>query len=372
MKKNKILIFHPALAPYRIDFFNALNENFEAKFYFNTLNVLSQQFNQERLKSKCKFKCNYLLHGFELFGRSFKFGISAIIKKENPRIVLCSEFGPNTILVFFIYILNRKKFKLYTVSEDSLDIAISRKSLRSFIRNVISRNITGIMYTSKEVCFWHNNNISNEQKLIELPIIHSDELFRKELAKSINTANKNVELYNLEGKKVILFVGRLVKVKNLSFLIKVMQQLNSSDWALVIVGDGELMNVLKNETVKLKISNKVYFTGRLEGKELLSWYNIAQIFVLPSIYEPFGAVVNEALLGGCDVLCSEKAGASSLINTFNGQLFNPYNEINLLNHLSYSLNLLQPIPRSKLKLRKSKMPFTFSSKINKLIAALEE
>lgn len=369
-KKNRILIFHPALAPYRVDFFNALYEAFDASFYFNLPNVIDQNFDQKTLKKKCKFKLDYLPIGFELFGRSFRSGIVSIIRKENPNIILCSEYGPVTFIVFLYKFLFRKNFKLYTMSDDSIENSKSRKGFRALLRNIISKNIMGVIFPSKEVCNWYNKNISSKTKTLELPIIHSDELFRNELTESLSIANKNIKKYNFEGKKIILFVGRMVKVKNLSFLINVVAKLNTSDWVLVMVGDGILMDDLKNQAKNLNISDKIHFVGRKEGVELYSWYTIAQIFVLPSTYEAFGAVVNEALLGGCKVLCSESAGASTLINISNGKIFNPYNEMDLLVCLEDALEKANIITNGFCELRKSRMPFTFKDKLEALFENL--
>jgi len=52
----------------------------------------------------------------------------------------------------------------------------------------------------------------------------------------------------------------------------------------------------------------------LEAQQLHAWYLCSSGFVLPSIYEPFGAVVDEALIFGLKVLCSKYAGSSYLIN----------------------------------------------------------
>ena len=68
------------------------------------------------------------------------------------------------------------------------------------------------------------------------------------------------------------------------------------------------------------------FTGRLEGDALNAWYNVADVFILPSYLEAFGAVTNEALLAGCYVLVSQKAGSSCLVvEGENGYTFQPYN-----------------------------------------------
>ena len=82
--KKKVLIFHPALAPYRIDLFNALAKKFNTSFYFNFINVSDQKFDQELLRSKSLFKINYLTKGFELLDRSFRVSITKIIRTRKP------------------------------------------------------------------------------------------------------------------------------------------------------------------------------------------------------------------------------------------------------------------------------------------------
>lgn len=366
-ERRKILVFHPALAPYRVDFFNAINKAFNAAFYFNLANVSDQKFNQEKLADKCHFKLNFIQNGFDFFGRSFRFGILKILRKELPDIILCSEYGQVTLVVFLYKILFRKQFSLYTISDDSIENSKSRKGLRAILRNVIAKNCDGVIFPSSEVCNWFKDNISNVTKTLELPIIHNDEVFRNELVASLEVANQNIINFNLEGKKVILFVGRLVEVKNLALLVNVIAQIKTTDWVLVMVGEGILMDDLKSQVMNLNISTSVHFVGRQEEWELVSWYILAQIFVLPSTYERFGAVVNEALLGGCKVLCSETAGASILINNKNGELFSPYKESELLFCLENSLSESIITPNSINKIRESNMPFTFNEKIEFLI-----
>lgn len=368
--KQKIVVFHPALATYRIDFFNTLAKYFEAVFYFEYKEQFSQKYSKDYLSSKCNFKSQYLDKGFEFLGRGVRFSIGSVIRNENPEIVICSEYGPTTLFVLLYCLLSNRKFKIYTICDDSLNSAKQRSVLRYFVRYLVSKKIDGVIFISDDVSSWYKNNISSKPKALVFPIIHNEEIFRPELLKSIKTANENISKYNLENKKILLFVGRLEKVKNLSFLLDVVSQLEVDNWVLIIVGSGNLMEDLKNQTRELGLSNNVLFTNNKEGKELLSWYAIAQIFILPSTFEPFGAVVNEALLSGCLVLCSKLAGSSTLITEENGALFMPHKKQELLELLENALHKIDPLQKEISKLTKSGMPFTFADKVNALIKNL--
>lgn len=370
MNKKKLLVFHPALAPYRVDFFNSLNEHFDTVFYFNNTNVLDQKFDQEALKQQLHFEPKYLLRGINLKSRSIRIDIFKTINSEHPEIVLCSEYGQITLITFLYRFFTGKNYKIYTMSDDSLDNAEGRRGLRSYFRNFILNNIEGVILPSGEVCEWHKKQISKSLKTLELPIVHDDCIFRKKLAKSLNIVSDNIKTYDLKDKKVILFVGRLVEVKNLEFLLEAVSKLNSNDWKLIVVGSGDLEKKLKIISAELNIDLRVIFTGRKEGLELLSWYTTAHIFVLPSIYEPFGAVVNEALLGGCYVLCSELAGASSLIDSTNGQTFDPRKIEDLVEKLNHSLHNVKITDSNTAELRNNKMNFSFKEKIEPLINSI--
>ena len=126
---------------------------------------------------------------------------------------------------------------------------------------------------------------------------------------------------------------RFVEKKNLSFLIKVFEkfQRKIEDWFLVLVGDGPLKEDLIEFSNQLNISEKVVFTGYQEYESIRSIYNSASCFVLPSITEQWGLVINEALASGLPVLCSKRAGcAPNLIeNNQVGYTFDPFSEKDL-------------------------------------------
>lgn len=133
---------------------------------------------------------------------------------------------------------------------------------------------------------------------------------KKRLERVLPISQNYVSEYHLEGKKVLLFVGRLVALKNVKFALRAFIKANLDNTIFVIVGDGPE----KEKLEKIAAGNPaVIFTGRLEGDELYAWYNVGQVFTLPSYKEPFGAVTNEALVAGCKVLISKDAGSNCLV-----------------------------------------------------------
>ena len=166
------------------------------------------------------------------------------------------------------------------------------------------------------------------------------------------------------GTDLGIISGFELSVPHVSSLIKAYSPLKQMA-KLVIIGDGECRGDL--EKLDRKLETKAIFVGRKEGDELLAWYNIADIFVLPSVQEAFGAVTNEALLAGCYTLVSEKAGSSSIIHSgFNGEIFNPHSTIELTQLLKIQINKLDS--KDNIKLKDNLMPYSF---VNMLDRALQ-
>ncbi|MCK4730453.1 MAG: glycosyltransferase [Candidatus Aenigmarchaeota archaeon] len=142
-----------------------------------------------------------------------------------------------------------------------------------------------------------------------------------------------------KNEKIILYVGRIHKIKGLDLLISVFSSLNKElkDIKLVIVGpdDGHL-NSLKNLAKTLKIENKILFTDPLFGKDKLTAYVDADIFVLPSKYESFGNVALESLACGTPIIITKGCGLSEYIDRKVGYIID-YNKQQLLETLYDSL-----------------------------------
>jgi len=368
----KAIIFHPALAPYRVDFFNSLNNAFDARFYFSYDNLIDQKFDQQQLRSQCRFEFRLLEKGVEIGGRSVRIGIFKILSAFKPDIVICSEYSQVTLFVLVLKRMFGLKFKLYTISDDSVDLSGKRSGIRKWLRDTVSHYVDGIIFPSELVCSWYHQQVNNNTRLFSLPIVHENTAFRSKLQAALPAASKTRLEFGLQDSKVFLFVGRLVKIKNVSFLISAFANhlSDKADAVLVIIGEGDEHDSLVNLAKERGVGSKCLFLGRLEGEALHTWFLIAHCLVLPSYQEPYGAVVNEALLSGCKVLCSGLAGASELITTANGSVFDPFN-IDDLSQLIVSYYHDFQINSRQIELKPDLMPFQLISKLSSLILFLK-
>jgi glycosyltransferase involved in cell wall biosynthesis len=147
-----------------------------------------------------------------------------------------------------------------------------------------------------------------------------------------------------EDKKIILYLGRIHKIKGIDFLIKayahLIYKMNFKNIVLVIAGpDDGYLNKVQNLALSLGIMNNILFTGPLYGEDKLSAYVDANLLVLPSKYEIFGLSILEAYACKVPVIASNVPGLKNLvINGVTGLLVKSWDIIQLSNAISYLLN----------------------------------
>lgn len=152
-------------------------------------------------------------------------------------------------------------------------------------------------------------------------------------------------------KKTLLFVGRFVNVKNLQMLIEAFNRIvRQTPTQLVLVGEGEEKINLEKIVREKKIPN-IIFAGPVENKNLASLYSTAYCYIQPSLYEPAGIVIHEALMAGLPVIASDVCGYANtmLIHEWNGFVFRNGNVDDLTFYLKKIL--LSPEIRQKMSER---------------------
>jgi glycosyltransferase involved in cell wall biosynthesis len=102
-----------------------------------------------------------------------------------------------------------------------------------------------------------------------------------------------------------LFVGRLIERKGVDLLLRAFHELERGE--LWIAGDGPIRSELENATAS---DQRVHFLGHLKDQALHELYSETDVLVVPSWYEPWGLVINEALAHGIPVIATDQVGAA--------------------------------------------------------------
>lgn len=144
-----------------------------------------------------------------------------------------------------------------------------------------------------------------------------------------------------EQRGGFLFVGRLLKIKNVSTLIKAYSIYRQSDiykkkpWNLTIVGDGPESESLLKLISSLELIDDILLTGNLQPDEVRHHYQRNTVFILPSTSEPWGLVLNEAMASEMALLVSSQCGSIDdlILNGNNGFTFDPLNPEGLAKYM---------------------------------------
>ncbi|MCK8480553.1 glycosyltransferase [Psychroserpens algicola] len=135
-----------------------------------------------------------------------------------------------------------------------------------------------------------------------------------------------------------LFIGQLIQRKGLDVLLQSLSKVKHSNWTLDVYGEGEDEATLSSLITDLKLTDKVNMHGVVTNKELRQRVALHDILILPSRFDGWGAVVNEALASGLKVICSSTCGASILVvNDKIGYVFPSNNTKELTKTLEQSI-----------------------------------
>ncbi len=175
-----------------------------------------------------------------------------------------------------------------------------------------------LTYEASEVIVNSNYMKSEIQRLFGLPFEKINVVPNGVNLNNFNNVYRDYDFrrrFAMDNEKIVLFIGRLVYEKGIQHLISAMPKIldHYHDVKLVIAGKGGMLDELKAQANNLGISQKVYFAGYLNSKDVQKMYRCADISVFPSTYEPFGIVALEAMLAGVPVVVSDIGGLNEIV-----------------------------------------------------------
>jgi len=213
---------------------------------------------------------------------------------------------------------------------EATDHVVSSTGLKGILREAAVRFLLGQIDTCLAIGT-HNRNFYLSrgiplERIGSMPYCVDNNHFQKK-AEETDLSSMRSDLSLADDRPIILYAGKLTRRKYPDLLLKAYKKLPKPRPYLIYVGDGELRNSLE-ETVKEEGFKDVRFVGFQNQGQLPSYYALASIFVLPSINEPFGLVVNEAMNAQCAIIVTDQVGSSvDLVKSGeNGFVIAPNNE----------------------------------------------
>lgn len=119
-----------------------------------------------------------------------------------------------------------------------------------------------------------------------------------------------------ETDKIILFLGRITLQKGPDYFVEAAAKVLAHEpkTTFVVAGSGDMEHRMIERCAQLGISNKVLFAGFLRGRDIDRAYAMADLYVMPSVSEPFGITPLESMRNGTPVLISKQSGVAEVVD----------------------------------------------------------
>ncbi len=270
------------------------------------------------IKGKSEAKSNTKIDAVFLSEKSLFEKLQFVYKqwKNNSLIVVNGYNNLPFILTFLLNFFASKK--KYIATESDTKLRVPSNPVKRIVKSIFLQLIFGNKFvlgfaggskTHKDLFRYFG---MQESRIFLLPMMIDNQKFYHEKV--------------LPSTFTFLFVGRLLKTKNVDVLCKkFISSFSDKNAKLVIVGGGEYL-----EQYKLLYENeKVEFKGKVFGEELIEIYQNASVFIFPSTWEQWGLVVNEALSAALPVIAHSEVGAvyDLVLEKNTGSVINNWEEL---------------------------------------------
>lgn len=243
-----------------------------------------------------------------------------LCRKIKPDLIYAHWFTPQGINAGIVSLITGIPFAYMNHASDVEVLRkiplIGRIIVRYFSKRAKAITTSGKRTFDKFKWFFNEEDI----KKVNLKIIPMGIDFSKYDQVSQNKSELKIR-YSVNEKKVVLFIGRLVEVKGVSYLLKAFKILHDeyNDMVLIIAGVGQHRAKLEEEASNLKISNQVIFTGFISGQKKTDFLHLADILIIPSIITKEGhaeglpVVLMEGLAAGKLIVATYESNADEII-----------------------------------------------------------
>jgi len=232
-----------------------------------------------------------------------------VLDQYRPQAVISGSFGPAGFLSWWVARRHRVPFLIWSG-------AISRQnSLSSWPQRLWEKFLAGradacLSYGTAARDYLIELGVNPERIVVGVNAVDVDFFTRK--LSGVSSEEGQPESVDNPNQIELLFVGNLFPRKGLTQLLQAVQlaAYNGGNLRLKIIGEGPEKEMLEQTAGALGIAAHVHFIGRKTPVELPAYYAGADLFLMPSLDEIWGLVLNEAMASGLPVIASTLAGAT--------------------------------------------------------------
>lgn len=329
VRTTKTVILTEIIAPYRIPVFNALARRAEVDLHVIFLSETDKVLRQWRIYTDEIGFSYEVLPSWRWRAGKYSLLVNrrlwSALDAANPQTILCGGYNHPASWEALWWARRRNvRFVLWTESNQQ-DHRSGRGTVEWLKRYFVSSCNAFIVPGKSSLAYLRTLGV-NERPIFTAPNAVDNTFFAKQADQVKSQATAFRERFGLP-RRFILFVGRLVPEKGVFDLLQAYAKLGSdlrSEVGLVFAGEGVSREAL-SEQAQLIEPGMICFPGFAQREDLAGLYALAEAFILPTHSDPWGLVVNEAMVCGLPIVVTNVAGcASDLVQDgWNGYVVSP-------------------------------------------------
>jgi len=351
----KVLIIHNILwTHYKSVLFEAIEKQKTDNMEICVLQIAKNDISRKDMSSpEINYQYNYRLLFDDFIENIPTFNkVQAVLRyiwTHKPDVVNVTGWAGDlslTLAILFSFFLGKK----VVISNESTSFDHQRSFLKELFKKVLVKMSNGfIVFGKSSRDYLLELGAKTEQFIEQKGAVVDDKKIREvfEIAKEKNYLSDIVKTSHN-----FIYVGRIIGVKNIPILVKAFQNIKSKiveaeNWGLIILGNG----LLDEEIEKLiEVHNKhIYKFNAVDWQSVPKYFSQSDCLVLPSNSEPWGLVVNEAMICGLGVIVSDSCGCKDDLVQGNGFVFKTGDQNSLENAMKSFV-----MDKTKLETMKSK------------------
>lgn len=298
--------------PYKVDFYNELGKKCDLTVVFEARRIGNQQFNWND-ENSYNFKAIYLNDYLDEHKMNLR--ILEFLSRDKFDIFVVAAFHTFTGQLA-LWILKAKNIP-YSFETDGAFIPAKENILKHYYKKKLISNAKKYLSPSKISDKYLEYYGANSLCIYRYPFAST--LSSEVLKRPLDNKEKNIlrEKYEIKEKNVVIAVGQFIERKGFDILIKALAQMDISNVGCYIIGGKPTEEYLElTESLNL---NNIHFLPFQDRKTLSDYYQLSDVFVLPTREDIWGLVVNEAMANGLPVITTDNCNAGlAMVSDKNG------------------------------------------------------